>query len=280
MRFTALIIAVALVQLSFAGTVTLTGTCPASLSQSSNYISFNITNSGTDPALNMLITPNFTGFSTYNKSETIPVLGPAQTVSRYFYIYNFSYPGTYAEAFTAKYGQGGSTFYAVFPCPVSIGRSSQAGAAITSVKQGSGGTLNVTVSNPYSISVDAVLDVIAPPTISMTPKSRSVVLAPGSQQNFSFSFMAPTAGQSLTTAVALSYLQNGTHYASLMDYVIVGSGSQAPQAGGGSDQTVIVGIAAVIAIILILIVLSIKKGMGGNQQPPLQQPQQPPQTQG
>ncbi|MCW6159742.1 MAG: hypothetical protein LVQ95_01475 [Candidatus Micrarchaeales archaeon] len=280
MRFLLLAVAaISLFGLAGAGTVTLTGTCPNSLSRSSNYIFFNISNSGTDPALNMQIIPNLTGFSTYNASESIGALGPTQSITKYFYIYNFSYNGTYAEAFLAKYDQGGSTFYAVFPCPVSIGASTTPIAAISSITEGPGDTLNVTVANRYNVSVSATLSVIAPPALSMSPKSRSILLQPGAQQSLFFSFAQPPSGQSFTTAFSLSYLDGGQHYASVMDYV-VGSGNSLPvQQGGSSDSIIIWGFALLVALILILIALSLRRngkrdrGARGEQQSQ-QQPQQ------
>ncbi len=280
MRFFLLAIAaVSLFGLAGAGTVTLTGTCPTSLSRSSNYIFFNISNSGTDPALNMQIVPDLTGFSTYNASETISVLGPTQAVTKYFYIYNFSYNGTYVEAFLAKYDQGSSTFYAVFPCPVSIGSGTTPMAVISSITESPGDVLNVTVANGYNTPVSATLSVVAPPALSISTKSRNVLLQPDSQQSFSFSFAQPPSGQSFTTAFALSYLDGGQHYASVMDYVVE-SGNSLPAQGGSSDGIVVWGFALLVALILILIASSLrrnarrKREASGAQQQQQQQQQQ------
>ena len=261
MRFAFFIAAaVALLQLAAAGTVTLTGTCPNALSLSSNYIFFNISNSGTDPALNMLITPNFTGFSTYNSFETINVLGPTQMITKDFYIYNLSYPGTYIEAFLAKYDQGSSTFYAVFPCPVSIGNGTVPKAVISSITGVSSGTLKVNVSNTGNRTISAIISVVAPPTLSLSPASAAVLLQPGSEQSLSFSFVQPPSGQSFTTAFALSYTEDGQHFASIMDYIVEnGNSAPSPQQGGSTDSIVIDGFVALIAFILILITLSLRR---------------------
>ena len=106
--------------LAHAGTVILTGSCNATLVNSS--IVFSLSNSGNDSAYNLIISPIVEGATPLNTSYSMNVLAPGQTKTIYVKLTNFGLNGSYVDAFYVTYQQGFSFFSAVFPCLVYINK--------------------------------------------------------------------------------------------------------------------------------------------------------------
>jgi len=110
----------AFLNLAHAGTVTLTGSCNATLVNSS--IVFSLSNSGNDSAYNLIISPIIEGATPLNTSYAISMLPPGQTKTLSVKLTNFGLNGSYVDAFYVTYQQGFSFFSAVFPCLVYINK--------------------------------------------------------------------------------------------------------------------------------------------------------------
>src|ERR1700733_1000124 len=94
-----------LLSIAGASTVTLTGSCYATIiNQTNNYIQFNITNSGNGTATNLIIEPVVSGASLVNSTPiTIPLVAPNGAYPQKIYLDNFTIPGSYVEQFIVKY---------------------------------------------------------------------------------------------------------------------------------------------------------------------------------
>ncbi len=242
-----------LVQTAYAGTVTLTGTCSGSVLPG-NYIGFSIVNSGNDSAVNMVVTPSLHGLSTYNTSYRIPMLGPGASNAASFFVYNTSYNGSYPDAFYVQYGQGASTFYAVFPCLVGFGSfQQQSNIAITNVTT-SQASVKVQLQNTGGNTVNVLLYGFAPPQFNLT-KQTGVTIAPMSKANVTLSFTNSQApGTSYSMAVAASYFDGSAVHSALKYFTVTsgsGSAQQAQPQFDPAETFIVVAIAVIVALIAI-----------------------------
>jgi hypothetical protein len=243
--------------LSTAGTVTLTGTCSqAIINKTNNYATFSLSNSGNQTASNLLIIPQIKGVISLNQSESISYLSPNQNQTQKFYFSNFSAPGSYAEAFVVEYGQGSNTFYALFPCLLNFGNSSKSTVAIEKVTQASN-MLTISVldlsQSPINISVSTLL----PPAFTASPSVQNSLVSPNSAKNFTFNLSYPQfSGASYTIGIAVSYLQNNIHHATLQPYLITFNPSKPSFL---SKYLIFVIVAFGLMIIIGLIIVSLVK---------------------
>jgi hypothetical protein len=257
MRFLIVILSVLMLSgIAGASTVTLTGTCYTGIiNKTSNYIQFNITNSGNGTATDLLIEPLIAGASTTNTSMLLPLVAPGGMYGEKIYLSNFSVPGSYVERFITRYSQGTSQFVTIFPCIANIGQQAPSLLAIAASQKGSG-TIAVNVSNIANYSIDSQVSVYAPPEFTVSPQQKNVTVAQYGVTDVSFSYTAPKyTDAEFPMAVAASYVKNGVHYASLSVIVVkFGSGgtSSAPD-----DWMVFAAAAAAVLIIMMLIVYSV-----------------------
>jgi len=248
---------VALLGITHAGTVVLTGTCSNYVTN--NTIYFALSNSGNDSAYNLILSPLLTNATPMNSSYSINALNPGQNVSVQVKLKNISMQGTYADVFVLAYQQGSSSFSAIFPCLLSYPRSTTSeiySTAHVSAIKGEG-FINVSLFNAGRENITGNLSLIIPPTLSYISKSSySFKLSPYNTSNMSFSVKLPQGVASYTGAVAVSYLLNGLHYSNMATFQI---GNPASSALIYTYYIVIIIGVVIIAIILILLLRSIRR---------------------
>ncbi|HUC38804.1 MAG TPA: hypothetical protein VL944_01605 [Candidatus Acidoferrum sp.] len=239
-----------------AGTVTLSGTCSSSLVNStSNSVYLRLSNSGNESATNLLVIPKFGGASTYNATGSAPYISPGQNETFIFHFHNFTTPGSYIGAFTVQYSQDQSTFFAIFPCEVNFVNATHSLASIVNVSQ-VGNVLHVWVINIGTEQITANVSMLLPPQFQSSPQQVSVIMPPDSTAAANFTLSYPKMpGAAYTSAVALSYLQDGLHYSTADTYVISTSPSHAPL----SQYSIYLIMVAVLMVIVALIAVSIAK---------------------
>ena len=239
-----------------ASTVTLTGTCPGrTINQSSNYLLFNITNSGNGAATDLILSPRLEGATTPNSTAVIPMVSPGGSYTVKFYLYNFTLPGSYVEYINATYSQGASTFVTIFPCLVGIDNNAQSVLQILSMNSTSS-KLGFTILNPAGYPIQANVTVRAPSGFGVEPAEVPVLLNPQDRATVRSNVSAPKyTDASFPIVVAVSYVKDGMHYASL-GVVPFSFASASASSSAFTSLTTMVVIAA-MAIILLLIALSV-----------------------
>ncbi|MGC8568355.1 MAG: hypothetical protein ACP5LP_03930 [Candidatus Micrarchaeia archaeon] len=204
-----------------AGTVVLTGSCNSTLVN--NSVIFSIYNYGNDSAYNMIISPVIYGAQSINSSAYINILAPNSKAVRGFKLTNFGINGTYVDEFIASYQQGASTFTAIFPCVVYIGKPTVSPiyeTVSTSEKNGVS-IVNVTLFNAERYSVNGTLSLMLPPSFSyISNKSYDFNIAPYSISNFTFKLKYPNTLSNYTAAAVASFVRNGLHYSSMVTFLI------------------------------------------------------------
>jgi len=264
----ALIIAiVALIGISAASTVTLTGTCYASLiNQTNNYLQFNLTNSGNGTASNLVIEPVIDGASPTNATISLSLVAPGTTYPEKVYLNNFGIPGSYVERFVVSYSQGSASYITIFPCLVDIGQSAQSLLGITSITK-SGNHISANISNIADYPITANVVVFSPPSFSISQPFKNVTVNQYSLTNVSFSFGSPKyTNAQFPIVIAVSYLKDGVHYATLgVATITFGSGSGSQILSLGNNLILIV-VGIVVIVILALIIFSAVRNKGGRKE--------------
>lgn len=224
------------------------------VNSSNNVFVFNLTNYGDGAATDLYLLPMFSGVSTFNNTLHVPVVSPGAHYSESFYLNNFSMPGSYVEYFLANYSQGAETFTTFFPCILAVNRSSRSVIRIFSINQ-SKGTLHVLLLNYYNGTINATVHVQVPSSFAALSPNSSVTIGPLTQKTVSFNITVPEyTSASFPIGVAVSYTDNGVHYATMAQISMVFGGP------ASSDlKLTTIAIAVVIAILLLLIALSILK---------------------
>ncbi|MFP3215326.1 MAG: hypothetical protein RXR32_02130 [Candidatus Micrarchaeota archaeon] len=230
-----------------AGTVVLTGSCNATLVNSS--IVFSLSNSGNDSAYNLIISPIVEGATPLNTSYSINVLAPGQTNTIYVKLTNFGLNGTYADTFVVAYQQGFSFFTAVFPCLVSINKPTvspiRENVETTSLKNMV--IVNVSLFNAERAKINGSLYLIVPPTLSfISNKSYSFSLSNYSEENFTFKLEPPKSGASYSSAAVASFNMSNLHYSSMVIFSIT------PYAAKSAFLSPLEITATIVAIILLI----------------------------
>jgi hypothetical protein len=204
-----------------AGTVTLTGSCNATLINSS--IVFSLSNSGNDSAYNLIISPIVEGATPLNTSYAISVLPPGQTKTLFVKITNFGLNGTYADAFYVTYQQGFSFFSAVFPCLVFINKPtvSPIYEVVKTTPSKNIVIVNVSLFNAARTPVNGTVSLIIPPTLSfISNKSYGFTLQPYTNESFTFKLQSPNNGASYSSAAVASFNMSSLHYSSMATFSI------------------------------------------------------------
>ncbi len=162
---------------------------------------------------NFTITPEISGALVHNT-------GINSASSIYTWL---AYPpenGTYADYFIGTFNHNNTTMSAVFPCLLKFGNStqSQAKVNVTVKEENNGYLINVTVTNNMSFAtiVNANVSLIIPPTFKSSSYIVPIKIYPSENSSTSF-FVTPPSGSnfSYAAAVAVSYAQNGYHYANM-----------------------------------------------------------------
>jgi len=254
-------------------TVTLTGTCSSGLvTQSANYITFNLSNSGNGAASDLILAPQLEGATTPNFTVGFATIAPGSSYSTRFYLQNFTAPGSYVEYITAKYSQGSSSYVTVFPCLTNIMENAQSLLQIMNVSR-AGSKLTVDVISLAPSTINANITVAVPLTFKVSPPSIPISITSKNQTEATFNFSTPNYSDAQFPIVAaVSYVSNGVHYAALDVHVISFATSASPSSSGLSviDALIIL----VLVIIVILLVVSIlKKKKPKNPAPAPQTPQ-------
>ena len=239
-----------------ADTVTLTGSCQGSLiNATNNTLAFNLSNSGDGIATNLLVLPTIFGASTQNSMIALDHIFPGNATVMRLRLSNFTNPGSYADYFDVQYSQGSSTFYAVFPCLVTMNSKAFSLVSVAGVNR-SGNTVQATLVSLSNRPINLNVSFISPPEFTITPKHFNITIQPQSQAEVYFNISNPLVTQAgFASAISTSYMLNGTHYSSMHVYV-VNLAAQASNTSGGSN-TLLYFMVAVIVIILALIAFSV-----------------------
>jgi len=246
-----------------AGTVILTGSCNATLVNSS--IVFSLSNSGNDSAYNLIISPIVEGATPLNTSYPMNVLAPGQTKTIYVKLTNFGLNGTYADTFVVAYQQGPSFFTAVFPCLVSINKP-----AVSPIRENVETTslknvviVNVSLFNAERAKINGSLYLIVPPTLSfISNKSYSFSLSNYSEENFTFKLEPPKSGVSYSSAAVASFNMSNLHYSSMVTFSITPYVAKSALLSPLEITAVIIAIILLIALFLLARSIKNKKRRG------------------
>ncbi|MGI0100525.1 MAG: CARDB domain-containing protein [Candidatus Micrarchaeaceae archaeon] len=258
-------LAIAMIGITSASTVTLTGTCRAAIvNRTNNYISFGITNSGNGTATNLLIEPLIDGATVKasNATISIPLVAPGASYSENVYISNFTIPGSYVARFVARYSQGSSTFETIFPCLVSLGQSAQSILAVTNISSKSG-NMSVIISNIADYPIMAQVSVYAPPEFSVAIPAKNVTLDSYGTTKVSFAVSQPQfTDAEFPIAVGVSYVNSSIRYSSLAITTIKfgASSGGSPLAQLGGSLIVPASIAVILAIVALIIISIVANG--------------------
>jgi len=237
----------AFLNLAHAGTVILTGSCNATLVNSS--IVFSLSNSGNDSAYNLIISPLVEGATPLNTSYPINVLAPGQTKTIYVKLTNFGLNGSYVDAFYVTYQQGFSFFSAVFPCLVYINKPtvSPIYEVVRTTPLKNMVIVNVSLFNAARTPLNGTISLIVPPTLSfISNKSYGFTLQPYTNESFTFKLQSPNNGASYSSAAVASFNMSNLHYSSMATFSIT------PYVANSTLLSPLEITAAVIAIILLM----------------------------
>ncbi|MGC8669598.1 MAG: hypothetical protein ACP5TL_00380 [Candidatus Micrarchaeia archaeon] len=256
MRFLYLLLIATLFGYAFASTtVTLSGSCQNLQINSSNpYLFFRLSNEGNGVASSVIVEPLFNGFSTYNGSFGINQLEPNSTYEFYFKLYNFSENGSFVEPIIVDYQQGSSSFAALFPCVVSVGKPTHSLLEVSS-SQFKSGILNVTLINIANYTIKGTVAVYASPSFKVKPARENVSVGPFATVSEYFNISLPHySNATIPVSVSAYYSRDGLHYSTLAVIPIVMSGAKSDL-----KELTIIAVSAIIIAILLLIVISIYK---------------------
>jgi hypothetical protein len=249
-----------------ASVVSLTGSCVSNvLTNTDNGIAFSISNTGNGTATSMQIVPHLGNFGSQTELFSIPTLGPGDIKNYTFHLVNLGAPGSYIGYFLAGYQQGGSSFFATFPCSFVIGHPSYSLITIANASL-SGGKIHVRLINIGSSSIVANLSFVRPPSFSMTPQYENVTVTPTSYSDLSFGLTSPDLTNSeYTIGIVASYVLNGTAYSSYRTLEVGQSPSSASASGQTSLSTIVeAGFVALIVVVAILVVIAALRRRGKN----------------
>ncbi|MDE1833615.1 MAG: hypothetical protein KGH58_04320 [Candidatus Micrarchaeota archaeon] len=240
---------------AFGSTVTLTGSCPFAVVNSTNpSIAFNLSNSGDGVASALTVSPIIKGALTYNSSIYLSELLPGQSSTMHVQASNLTAPGDYVDYFVTRYSQGDQTFVTVFPCLAAMQSASQSMVDISNVTT-KGRTVSVSLYNgaAYPVNVSAALEV--PPSFNVDRPTTDVLMQPGSGASVSFNISVPQyTNATFPISFSASYSNNGIHYSELrvVDY------STSPQPVPGSPIRLnIAEIGFMVAIVAVLCLISV-----------------------
>jgi len=237
----------AFLNLAHAGTVILTGSCNATLVNSS--IVFSLSNSGNDSAYNLIISPLVEGATPLNTSYPINVLAPGQTKTIYVKLTNFGLNGSYVDAFYVTYQQGFSFFSAVFPCLVYINKPtvSPIYEVVRTTPLKNMVIVNVSLFNAARTPINGTVSLVIPPTLSfISNKSYGFTLQPYTNESFTFKLQSPNNGASYSSAAVANFNMSNLHYSSMATFSIT------PYVANSALLSPLEITAAVIAIILLM----------------------------
>jgi hypothetical protein len=246
-----------LIGLAGASTVTLTGTCsPATINQTNNYITFNITNIGNGTASNLVLRPIIAGahLTSGNGTIVIPIVAPGTKYSEKISLSNFSLSGSYVEIFDANYSQSPSEINTLFICLANIDQSTYGPIQITNITRNSG-SLNVYLKNSVNKAITAQISVYAPSAFSVSPATKNITIDAYNTTNTTFSITSPQyTDASFPIGIGASYVGGELHYEALsITSIVFGS-----KPSGSLGQSLILWILlAIIILIIILIIASI-----------------------
>jgi len=246
----------AFLNLAHAGTVTLTGSCNATLVNSS--IVFSLSNSGNDSAYNLIISPIVGGATPINTSYAISVLPPGQTKTLFVKLTNFGLNGSYVDSFYVTYQQGFSFFSAVFPCLIFINKPtvSPIYEVVKTTPLKNMVIVNVSLFNAAGTPINGTVYLVIPPTLPfISNKSYGFTLQPYTNETFTFKLKSPNAGASYSSAAVASFNMGDLHYSSMAAFSIT------PYAEKSMFLSPLEIIAVIIAIILLIALFLLVKSI-------------------
>ncbi|MEM4063919.1 MAG: hypothetical protein QXR16_00390 [Candidatus Micrarchaeaceae archaeon] len=237
-----------------AGTVVLSGTCGTYPIDGA--INFTLSNSGNTSAYSIVLSPRILNASMPRSTYNVSVLNPGTSANVKIPIANLSLVGSYVMYFIASYQQGSSTFTAVFPCLIAVGKpaTSQIYATVSTSTSKGVSTINASIFSAVQQNIITNVSLILPPGFSyLTNASYTVTLLPYERKNLTFMVRSPEASASYSGGVALNYRLNGANYAALATIVI---SQQSSSPIFNATSLIYYAAAAVIVIVILFIVRS------------------------
>lgn len=206
---------------SYAGTVTLTGTCSKSLT--SNIITFGLNNSGNEAAYSLQITPVISNANLKTNSYTIIALNPGSKYNVNVSLTNITANGTYVNYFKISYQQSNSTFDALFPCIDNFYTITNSTISLSKNVTENNNTyyINITATNNGNTNKTVNVSLILPQTFQYISKSYSVTkLTSGDTSVNTFKVKTQSGVGSYSGAIIASYVNNGLHYSTYQTLVL------------------------------------------------------------
>lgn len=265
-----LIIALSLFGIAAASTVTLTGSCPTSIINSSGGIlRFNLLNSGNGTATNFITSPLVDGASMRNSSAYFSTVAPGTNYNASFYLYNAIANGSYAINFDSSYVQDGNSYSTLFVCEVYIGSYVQGPIGISSSYANKKIVANI--SNIVADPISAQVAILAPNGFRVQNPSANITVPKYSNVVRSFNVSIPNYTSATFPVLAeLSYMYDGIHYSGISTAIVTFGAS--PEGPGGSKTSLINLAFAIFAIVIIvLIAASLIHGKMGKGKPKAQE---------
>ena len=186
-------------------------------------------------------------------------------VVREFKLTNFGINGTYVDEFIASYQQDASTFTAIFPCIVYIGKPTVSPIYETVSTSEKNGVLivNVSLFDAENYSVNGTLSLMLPPSFSyISNKSYDFNIAPYSISNFTFELKYPNTISTYTATAVASFVRNGLHYSSMVTFLI--ETKPASKSPISLLDLIIILIVAIVVLLLAFILNSILRKRNSN----------------
>lgn len=254
-RIAAVLVLFALPAYVAASTVTLSGSCPGKIiNTTAGTVLFNLSNSGNGAATGMSIQPSGQGMMQSN-ALFIQTLAPGSSYLGRFLINATGMHGSYAENFAVAYSQDSSSFSTFFPCTVYVGTAPESAVFANTVYYGR--TLRSDIMSGYNGTLNLSVLAVLPYGFYTKMPVRNVTLVPYGSANITFNMTLPGySSASLPAALEVSYSAGGTHYAYISTVEIGLAQSAATGAQQGAKTSIglpnIAFLAAVAAVIFLI----------------------------
>ncbi|MEM0200952.1 MAG: hypothetical protein QXD23_00930 [Candidatus Micrarchaeaceae archaeon] len=248
------ILILSLIEFSYAGTVTLTGTCSKNINE--NFVNFSLINEGNQAATFLKIIPKMQNV-TLNKTEYfLSSLTPNKTYFTDFFFKNITANGTYVDYFNVNYTQSNNSFSAVFPCLESFYTNTDSKILLTKNVTDKNGTyyINITAFNNGNTDKLVNISLILPDDFQFLTKNYTLTKIKN-QRNKTIQFIVKTGSKigSYSGAIIASYDNNNLHFATYQQIIISqNQESSTNQNNNFNIFTFLIGIIFIIFLILII----------------------------
>ncbi len=245
---------------SYAGTVTLTGTCTQSLI--GNTITFNLNNSGDQAAYSVSILPSITNATINNTNFSELVLNPKNNYKIKLLLSNITGNGTYVNYFKVSYQQSNSTFYAIFPCINNFYTDTNSNISLNTniTEKNNIYYINVTVFNKGSSEKIINVSLMLPDSFSYISSSYNITSIKSNQsKNITFVVKGQPGIGSYSGGVSATYVSDGLHYSSYSTLILLQNQNTISVQPVFNISPIFIAIGVVLFVLLILIIRAFLK---------------------